>query len=58
MQASGVFGRNLLGWVSDRVGSGIVTLRAVALTSAAATSIAFALTSAAWPLWATTDGNL
>jgi MFS family permease len=52
MQASGVFGRILLGWVSDRLGSGIITLRAVALTSAA-TSIALALTSAAWPLWAT-----
>jgi nitrate/nitrite transporter NarK len=41
-----------LGWVSDRLGSGIVILRVVALTSAA-TSIALALTSASWPLWAT-----
>jgi MFS family permease len=52
MQATGVFGRILLGWISDRLGSGMLTLRAVAVTSAG-TSIGLALTSPAWPLWAT-----
>ena len=51
MMATGVFGRILLGFVSDRLGSGILTLRLVALTSAA-TSLALALTGPAWPLWA------
>lgn len=51
MQASGVFGRVLLGWVSDRLGSGLATLRMVAITSAA-TSAALALTSPGWSLWA------
>jgi MFS family permease len=52
MQATGVFGRILLGWVSDRLGSGLLTLRVVAVTSAA-TSLALALTDPAWPVWAT-----
>jgi MFS family permease len=47
MQATGVFGRILLGWVSDRLGS---ALRAVAVTSAA-TSLALALTGPGWPAW-------
>ena len=51
MQAAGVLGRILLGWVSDRLGSGLQTLRAVAVTSAA-TSLALALTSPGWPAWA------
>jgi MFS family permease len=51
MMATGVFGRILLGFVSDRLGSGIFTLKLVAATSAA-TSLALALTSPAWPLWA------
>jgi MFS family permease len=51
MQATGVSGRILLGWVSDRLGSGLLTLRVVALMSAA-TSVALALTSPQWPLWA------
>ena len=50
MQATGVFGRILLGWVSDRLGSGLPTLRAVAVTSAA-TSLALALTGPGWPAW-------
>jgi MFS family permease len=52
MQATGVFGRILLGWVSDRLGSGLLTLRVVAVTSAA-TSLTLALTDPAWPVWAT-----
>ena len=51
MMATGVFGRILLGFVSDRLGSGILTLKLVAATSAA-TSLALALTSPGWPLWA------
>jgi MFS family permease len=50
MQATGVFGRILLGWVSDRLGSGLPTLRAVAVTSAG-TSLALALTTPGWPAW-------
>jgi MFS family permease len=52
MQATGIFGRVLLGWASDRLGSGLLTLRAVAVTSAA-TSMVAALTSPGWPFWAT-----
>lgn len=51
MMATGVLGRIFLGWVSDRLGSGILTLKLVAATSAA-TSLALAVTSPAWPLWA------
>jgi MFS family permease len=51
MQATGVFGRILLGWASDRLGSGRSVLTTVALTSAA-TSLALALTNSAWPFWA------
>lgn len=50
MQATGVFGRVALGWVSDRWGSGVRTLLINAL-AAAATMAAFAALSAAWPLW-------
>jgi MFS family permease len=52
MQAAGVGGRILLGWVSDRLGSGILTLRLLGLAGAA-TAVAAAVSSAAWPLWAT-----
>ena len=51
MMATGVLGRILLGFVSDRLGSGILTLKLVAATSAL-TSLALALTSPAWPFWA------
>lgn len=49
-QASGVAGRVLLGWLSDRLGSGLVTLRLLAMLSAltlAATALA-----PGWPGWA------
>jgi len=49
-QASGVFGRVGLGWVSDRFGSGLMTLRLLAVLSAAtlaATGLAVML-----PFWA------
>ncbi|WP_460449368.1 MFS transporter [Alsobacter sp. SYSU BS001988] len=51
MQATGVFGRVLLGWTSDRIGSGMPTLRFTAV-SACATMLALASASAAWPFWA------
>lgn len=51
MQASGIFGRILLGWVSDRMGSGVATLRLVALSSGA-TSLVLALTDESWSLGA------
>lgn len=51
MQAAGIFGRVLLGWVSDRLGSGIMTLR-LAAVGGAATAIAAAFASRSWPLWA------
>jgi MFS family permease len=50
MQATGIFGRILLGWASDRLGSGMLTLRAVAVTSAAS-SVALGLAGPGWPLW-------
>jgi MFS family permease len=49
-QATGVFGRVALGWVSDRLGSGLVTLRLMAVLSGV-TLLATAL-AAAWPFWA------
>jgi MFS family permease len=45
MQAAGVVGRLLLGWLSDRLGSGLLVLRAVALASAA-TSLALPIIAA------------
>ena len=51
MMATGVAGRVLLGWVSDRLGSGLLTLRLVAAASAA-TSLALAATTPAAPFWA------
>jgi len=51
MQASGIFGRMLLGWVSDRLGSGRLTLRLVAVSSAA-TTIVLASTDGGWSLGA------
>jgi MFS family permease len=52
MQASGVIGRIVLGWASDRLGSGILVLWLVGLAGAA-TAFAAALSSGAWPFWAT-----
>ncbi|TDR95692.1 MFS transporter [Enterovirga rhinocerotis] len=49
MQATGVAGRILLGWLSDRLGSGILTLRLVA-AAGVATALAAGLSSKAWPL--------
>lgn len=49
-QVTGVFGRVGLGWLSDRLGSGLATLRLIALLSGltvAATALTFA-----WPVWA------
>ncbi|RDJ19931.1 MFS transporter [Bosea caraganae] len=53
MQASGVVGRIALGWISDRIGSGIPTLQAAALASAA-TMVLLALADRQWPVWALT----
>jgi MFS family permease len=50
-QVTGVLGRVLLGWLSDRVGSAVLVLRAAALASGA-TSLALALATPAWPFWA------
>jgi MFS family permease len=50
MQASGIAGRILLGWVSDRIGSGVVAVRMVAATSAL-TSVVIAGSSPDWPFW-------
>jgi MFS family permease len=49
MQASGIVGRILLGWVSDRIGSGLVTLAVIGVVSAA-TSTALAFATPDWPL--------
>jgi len=51
MQTTGVIGRILLGWLSDRLGSGRKVLVGVALASSL-TSLALALASPAWPYWA------
>jgi MFS family permease len=48
-QASGVAGRVGLGWMSDRLGSGLVTLRLLALLSGL-TLLATAL-AGSWPFW-------
>jgi MFS family permease len=47
MQATGVFGRVLLGWMADRLGSGRLTLRIVAVTSALS-SLALAAAGPSW----------
>jgi MFS family permease len=51
MQATGVGGRILLGWVSDRLGSGRRVLEAVAVGSGL-TSLVLATAGPAWPFWA------
>lgn len=50
MQAAGVIGRIMMGWINDRVGSATPTLTIAAILSAA-TTILFALSSPAWPVW-------
>ena len=50
MQVTGIFGRIVLGWVSDRLGSGIPVLRCVAVASAA-TSAVLAFATAEWSYW-------
>lgn len=49
-QVTGVLGRVLLGWLSDRVGSAVLVLKAAAIASGA-TSLALALATPAWPFW-------
>jgi MFS family permease len=49
MQMTGIAGRLLLGWMADRMGSGILTLKMVAVASAV-TSVALALTTPEWSL--------
>jgi MFS family permease len=49
MQSTGIVGRVVLGWISDRMGSGIFTLRVVAVTSAAS-SVILCLTTPEWSL--------
>jgi MFS family permease len=51
MQATGVGGRILLGWVSDRLGSGRRVLEAVAVGSGL-TSLVLATAGPTWPFWA------
>ena len=51
MQATGIFGRVLLGWVADRLGSAVHTLRVLGIASAATMTV-IALTTPGWPLWA------
>ena len=51
MQATGVVGRVALGWLSDRLGSGLMTLRLVTITGAATCAVA-AMSGEAWPVWA------
>ena len=51
MQAGGVIGRVVLGWLSDRLHSATATLSLAAILSAATTAL-LGLTTPAWPLWA------
>jgi predicted MFS family arabinose efflux permease len=50
MQGAGVIGRIGLGWVSDRVGSGMPVLMVAAVMSAATTAL-LGLTTPDWPIW-------
>jgi MFS family permease len=50
MQATGIAGRILLGWVADRAGSALSTLICLSMASAATTAM-LALSTAAWPAW-------
>jgi MFS family permease len=49
MQATGIFGRIFLGWLSDRLGSGLITLRFVTVASAAS-SLILSFTTASWSM--------
>ncbi|MEX2630961.1 MAG: MFS transporter [Tistlia sp.] len=51
MQAGGVAGRLLLGWLADRLGSGVAVIRLAAVGSVFA-MLAFALAEPDWPRWA------
>lgn len=51
MQAGGVIGRVVLGWLSDYLRSATATLSIAAVLSAATTAL-LGLTSPQWPLWA------
>jgi MFS family permease len=51
MQTSSMFGRVILGWLADRVGSGPGTLMMASIGSAVST-ILLGLSTPAWPLWA------
>jgi predicted MFS family arabinose efflux permease len=49
-QVTGVFGRVGLGWLSDRLGSGLATLRLIAVLSGL--TVAATVLTFAWPVWA------
>ena len=49
-QAVSIGGRLLLGWLSDRLGSGLLVLRVTTVTSAA-TTLLLALSGPSWPVW-------
>jgi MFS family permease len=51
MQATSVVGRVLMGWIADNVASSTTTLALASIASALST-IAFALVSPDWPVWA------
>lgn len=51
MQAAGVAGRIVFGWLADRIGSARLALALAAVGSAATTAL-LALSTQAWPLWA------
>jgi MFS family permease len=50
MQATGIGGRVLLGWVADRAGSALSTLICLTLASALTTAM-LAASTALWPTW-------
>ncbi|WP_233154867.1 MFS transporter [Candidimonas nitroreducens] len=50
MQAAGVAGRIVFGWLADRIGSARVALSLTSVGSAATTAL-LALSTQAWPLW-------
>ncbi len=50
MQTTSVIGRIGFGWLSDRTGSGVLTMQVCAVAAAAATALLGFITPA-WPLW-------
>jgi nitrate/nitrite transporter NarK len=50
MQAFGVVGRIVMGWIADNVASSTATLACLAVLSAAVT-VLFGLVQADWPVW-------